>query len=57
MDIPELRGACAVVERSVQCGETQLLGGVTAVVLDSRFLITPKSGYSRVTHISKVDLR
>ncbi|CAI4230467.1 unnamed protein product [Auanema sp. JU1783] len=57
MDMPELPGACAVAERSIQCGETQLLGGVSATVFDIRFLIEPKSGYSRVTYLARVDLK
>ncbi|KAK6740351.1 hypothetical protein RB195_008673 [Necator americanus] len=56
-DLSEIRGACAIAERSVQCGETQLLGGTSAAVLDSRFLIEPKAGHSRVTYISRIDLR
>ncbi|KAK6046876.1 START domain protein [Cooperia oncophora] len=56
-DISEIRGACAIAERSVQCSETQMLGGISAAVLDSRFLIEPKAGHSRVTYLSRVDLR
>ncbi|EPB68220.1 RhoGAP domain protein [Ancylostoma ceylanicum] len=56
-DLSEIRGACAIAERSVQCSETQLLGGTSAAVLDSRFLIEPKAGHSRVTYISRIDLR
>ncbi|KAJ1354731.1 hypothetical protein KIN20_011741 [Parelaphostrongylus tenuis] len=56
-DLSEIRGACAITERSVQCTETQLLGGFSAAVLDSRFLIEPKAGHSRVTYISRIDLR
>ncbi|GMT20021.1 hypothetical protein PFISCL1PPCAC_11318, partial [Pristionchus fissidentatus] len=53
-----IRGACALVERSVACSETQLLGGVSAAVLDSNWLIEPHSqGRSRVTLMSRVDLR
>ncbi|KAE9415011.1 hypothetical protein Angca_002821 [Angiostrongylus cantonensis] len=56
-DLSEIRGACAITERSVQCSEAQLLGGISAEVLDCRFLIEPKAGHSRVTYISRVDLR
>ncbi|KJH46893.1 RhoGAP domain protein [Dictyocaulus viviparus] len=56
-DLSEIRGACAIAERSVHCSETQLLGGISAAVLDCRFLIEPKAGQSRVTYISRVDLR
>ncbi|KAK5984482.1 Rho-GAP domain-containing protein [Trichostrongylus colubriformis] len=56
-DLSEIRGACAIAERSVQCNETQLLGGISAAVLDNRFLIEPKAGHSRVTYLSRVDLR
>ncbi|WKY00862.1 hypothetical protein Q1695_015128 [Nippostrongylus brasiliensis] len=56
-DLSEIRGACAIAERSVQCSETQLLGGTSAAVLDSRFLIEPKAGHSRVTYLSRIDLR
>ncbi|VDM61912.1 unnamed protein product [Angiostrongylus costaricensis] len=56
-DLSEIRGACAITERSVQCSEAQLLGGISAEVLDCRFLIEPKAGRSRVTYISRVDLR
>ncbi|VDM65402.1 unnamed protein product [Strongylus vulgaris] len=56
-DLSEIRGACAIAERSVQCSETQLLGGTSAAVLDSHFLIEPKAGHSRVTYISRIDLR
>ncbi|XGW16518.1 hypothetical protein V3C99_001743 [Haemonchus contortus] len=56
-DLSEIRGACVIAERSVQCNETQLLGGISAAVLDSRFLIEPKAGHSRVTYLSRVDLR
>lgn len=56
-DLPEVRGGCALLERSVHCSETQLLGGVTAAILDSRYLIEPHQGRSRCTHVSRVDLR
>ncbi|VDM42390.1 unnamed protein product [Toxocara canis] len=56
-NVKELRGGCVLVERSVRSSETQLLGGVPAVVLASRFLIEPCSGRSRVTYISRIDLR
>ncbi|PAV92149.1 hypothetical protein WR25_15314 [Diploscapter pachys] len=56
-DITEIRGSCAIAERSVACSDKQLLGGLQAAVLDQRFLIEPKSGVSRVTYIARVDLR
>ncbi|CAB3403148.1 unnamed protein product [Caenorhabditis bovis] len=56
--LAEIRGACAIAERSVQCGEPQMLGGIPATVFDQRFLIEPRSGgQSRVTYIARVDLK
>ncbi|MFH4974554.1 hypothetical protein AB6A40_001263 [Gnathostoma spinigerum] len=57
VDMKELRGGCVLVERSVRSSETQLLGGVSAAVLSSRFLIEPNAGRSRVTYVSRIDLR
>ncbi|KAG0414494.1 hypothetical protein HPB47_008337 [Ixodes persulcatus] len=53
------KGSCALVELSVNHADaTVLLRGVRAVVLASRYLIEPcGAGKSRVTHISRVDLR
>ncbi|CAJ0941341.1 unnamed protein product, partial [Mesorhabditis belari] len=56
-DMGEIRGACALIERSIICSETQMLGGVRAVVLDSRVLIEPHHGRSRVTFMQRVDYR
>ncbi|CAN8012175.1 unnamed protein product, partial [Ixodes pacificus] len=53
------KGSCALVELSINHADaTVLLRGVRAVVLASRYLIEPcGAGKSRVTHISRVDLR
>ncbi|KAK3880528.1 hypothetical protein Pcinc_014992 [Petrolisthes cinctipes] len=53
------RGSCVVVETSVEHPDAPLLvGGVRGIVLASRYLIQPcGSGKSRVTHISRVDMR
>lgn len=57
-DMSELRGGCVLAECSVASSETQLLGGVRAVVLASRFLIEPSgAGRSRITYIARVDMR
>ncbi|CAL2037025.1 unnamed protein product [Caenorhabditis brenneri] len=56
--LTEIRGACAISERSVKCSEDQLLGGVAAIIFDQRFLIEPVSGgQSRVNYIARVDLK
>ncbi|KAF1761409.1 hypothetical protein GCK72_009665 [Caenorhabditis remanei] len=56
--LTEIRGACAIAERSVKCPEDQLLGGVSATIFDQRFLIEPVSGgQSRVNYIARVDLK
>lgn len=56
--LTEIRGACAIAERSVKCTEDQLLGGVSATIFDQRFLIEPISGgQSRVNYIARVDLK
>ncbi|KAM3723942.1 StAR-related lipid transfer protein [Dirofilaria immitis] len=56
-DMKELRGGCVLIERSVHSSETQLLGGLSAAVLSSQFLVEPIAGRSRVTHITRTDLR
>ncbi|GMR42919.1 hypothetical protein PMAYCL1PPCAC_13114, partial [Pristionchus mayeri] len=49
---------CSLVERSVYCSETQLMGGIPAAVLEMKWLIEPHGqGRSRVTLVSRVDLR
>ncbi|ULU01622.1 hypothetical protein L3Y34_001736 [Caenorhabditis briggsae] len=56
--LTEIRGACAIAERSVKCSEDQLLGGIAATIFDQRFLIEPVSGgQSRVNYIARVDLK
>ncbi|XP_024086609.3 stAR-related lipid transfer protein 13 isoform X3 [Pongo abelii] len=55
-DLP--KGMCTLVSLSVEHEETQLLGGVRAVVMDSQYLIEPcGSGKSRLTHICRIDLK
>ncbi|KAM4699430.1 stAR-related lipid transfer protein 13 isoform 2-T2 [Discoglossus pictus] len=55
-DLP--KGMCSLVAISVEHEEAPLIGGVRAVVLDSRYLIEPcGSGKSRLTHICRVDLK
>ncbi|CAG9540543.1 unnamed protein product [Cercopithifilaria johnstoni] len=56
-DMKELRGGCVLVERSVHSSETQMLGGISAAVLSSQFLVEPIAGRSRVTYITRNDLR
>ncbi|XP_071534393.1 uncharacterized protein [Panulirus ornatus] len=53
------RGSCVVVETSVEHGDAPVLvGGVRGIVLASRYLIQPcGSGKSRITHISRLDMR
>ncbi|KAG0720545.1 Rho GTPase-activating protein 7 [Chionoecetes opilio] len=53
------RGSCVVVETSVEHSDAPVLvGGVRGIVLASRYLIQPcGSGKSRITHISRVDMR
>ncbi|KAK8404915.1 hypothetical protein O3P69_001488 [Scylla paramamosain] len=53
------RGSCVVVETSVEHVDAPMLvGGVRGIVLASRYLIQPcGSGKSRITHISRVDMR
>uniref|UniRef100_H0WUR4 StAR related lipid transfer domain containing 13 n=1 Tax=Otolemur garnettii TaxID=30611 RepID=H0WUR4_OTOGA len=55
-DLP--KGMCTLVSLSVEHEEAPLLGGVRAVVMDSQYLIEPcGSGKSRLTHISRIDLK
>ncbi|XP_053419130.1 stAR-related lipid transfer protein 13 isoform X2 [Nycticebus coucang] len=55
-DLP--KGMCTLVSLSVEHEEALLLGGVRAVVMDSQYLIEPcGSGKSRLTHISRIDLK
>ncbi|KAK6101320.1 RhoGAP domain family protein [Brugia pahangi] len=56
-DLKELRGGCVLVERSVHSSETQMLGGISIAVLSSQFLVEPIAGRSRVTYITRTDLR
>ena len=53
------RGSCVVVETSVEHADAPVLvGGVRGIILASRYLIQPcGSGKSRITHISRVDMR
>lgn len=53
------RGTCVVVETSVEHADAPVLvGGVRGIVLASRYLIQPcGSGKSRITHISRLDMR
>lgn len=53
------KGACVVVETSVEHGDGGLLvGGVRGIVLASRYLIEPcGSGKSRIMHLSRVDTK
>ncbi|KAK8742350.1 hypothetical protein OTU49_001821 [Cherax quadricarinatus] len=53
------RGSCVVVETSVEHTDAPVLvGGVRGIVLASRYLIQPcGSGKSRITHISRLDMR
>ncbi|XP_069496871.1 stAR-related lipid transfer protein 13 isoform X2 [Ambystoma mexicanum] len=55
-DLP--KGMCTLVAISVEHEEAPLMGGVRAAVLDSQYLIEPcGSGKSRLTHISRIDLK
>ncbi|KAM7111411.1 stAR-related lipid transfer protein 13 isoform 1-T1 [Molossus nigricans] len=55
-DLP--KGVCTLVSLSVEHADAQLMGGVRAVVMDSRYLIEPcGSGKSRLTHLCRTDLR
>ncbi|ROT70317.1 hypothetical protein C7M84_011417 [Penaeus vannamei] len=53
------RGTCIVVETSVEHADAPILvGSVRGIVLASRYLIQPcGSGKSRITHISRLDMR
>ncbi|XP_024082130.1 stAR-related lipid transfer protein 13 isoform X1 [Cimex lectularius] len=53
------KGACVIVETSVEHCEGQVLsGGVRGIVLASRYLIEPcGSGKSRIIHLSRVDTK
>ena len=55
-DLP--KGACVLISTSIEHPRSELLGGVRAVELASRYLIEPcGTGKSRLTHISRVDIR
>ncbi|XP_049544471.1 uncharacterized protein LOC125956532 [Anopheles darlingi] len=56
-DLP--RGACVIVELSISHDNaTPLLGGVSGVVLASRYLIEPcGSGRCKLMHLSRVDMK
>ncbi|XP_078078362.1 stAR-related lipid transfer protein 13 isoform X2 [Mustelus asterias] len=55
-DLP--KGTCALVAISIEHDDAPLVGGVRAMVIDSQCLIEPcGSGKSRMTHISRADLR
>ncbi|KAA0196274.1 hypothetical protein HAZT_HAZT000815 [Hyalella azteca] len=58
-DMGRVGGACALVETSVEHPDARLVDGCTrGVVLVSRYFIQPcGSGKSRVTHVSRIDLR
>ena len=53
------RGVCVIVETSVEHSDAPILiGAVRGIVLASRYLIQPcGSGKSRITHLSRVDMR
>ncbi|XP_069826012.1 stAR-related lipid transfer protein 13 isoform X2 [Dendropsophus ebraccatus] len=55
-DLP--KGMCSLVATSVEHEEASLIGGVRAIVLETRYLIEPcGSGKSRLTYICRVDLK
>jgi len=55
-DLP--KGACVLISTSIDHPRADLLGGLRAVELASRYLIEPcGTGKSRLTHISRVDIR
>lgn len=55
-DLP--KGTCALVSTSIEHPEAELNGAIQGVVLASHYLIEPcGSGKSRVTHISRIDMR
>ncbi|BET00952.1 START [Nesidiocoris tenuis] len=53
------KGACVIVETSVEHPEGQVLsGGIRGILLASRYLIEPcGSGKSRIIHLSRVDTK
>ncbi|KAL4230817.1 Dynein light chain Tctex-type [Mactra antiquata] len=55
-DLP--KGACVLISTSIEHDSVDILGGIRAVELASRYLIEPcGTGKSRLTHISRVDMR
>ncbi|XP_061165174.1 rho GTPase-activating protein 7-like isoform X2 [Saccostrea echinata] len=55
-DLP--KGSCALVSTSIEHPQAELNGAIQGVVLASHYLIEPcGSGKSRVTHISRIDMR
>ncbi|KFD68907.1 hypothetical protein M514_08264 [Trichuris suis] len=57
-DMPEFRGGCVLVEFSVDHQPAEPVGEVQANVFASRYVIEPAGrGRSRLTHISRIDLR
>lgn len=55
-DLP--KGACSLVSVSIETEDCPSLGGVRAIVLESNYLLEPcGSGKSRLTHISRVDMK
>ncbi|KAK3099831.1 hypothetical protein FSP39_010437 [Pinctada imbricata] len=55
-DLP--KGSCALISTSVEHPKVDLSGTIQGVILVSHFLIEPcGSGKSRITHISRVDMR
>ncbi|XP_011606887.2 stAR-related lipid transfer protein 13 isoform X2 [Takifugu rubripes] len=55
-DLP--KGACSLVSVSIETEDCPPLGGVRAIVLESNYLLEPcGSGKSRLTHISRVDMK
>ncbi|XP_056417878.1 stAR-related lipid transfer protein 13 isoform X2 [Hyla sarda] len=55
-DLP--KGMCSLVATSVEHEEAPVIGGVRAIVLETRYLIEPcGSGKSRLTYICRVDLK
>lgn len=52
------RGSCALVCVSVEHEDSPRMGAVRGVVLESQYLLEPcGTGRTRLTHISRVDLR
>uniref|UniRef100_A0A3Q3WH78 StAR-related lipid transfer protein 13 n=1 Tax=Mola mola TaxID=94237 RepID=A0A3Q3WH78_MOLML len=52
------KGSCALVCVSVEHDDSPRMGAVRGVVLDSQYLLEPcGTGRTRLTHISRVDLR